>query len=153
MPCKLPLIADSTKLASALRKIESHAASCLLAYPAYSDDVSDGLHTPPSTSAYDGHGGVDHTGETQETDETNDVEPNEELRHGLGSRVHILETDLVEAGVVAKKPTKPGNKREDQHTTQQPNHCTPLSSALGGQRLQTWHAVAMVSCPRYHTIV
>ena len=47
--------------------------------------------------------------------------------------------------------SSPGNRRHwgkqrdtrgHQHTIQQTNHCTPLSSALG-RRLQTWHAVAM----------
>ena len=33
--------------------------------------------------------------------------------HGLGSRVHTLETDLVEGGVVTKKPTTPEDTTED----------------------------------------
>ena len=67
--------------------------------------------------------------------------------HGIGSRVHTLESDLVEGGVVTGKPTTLGETkgrqqaREHQRTIQQTNHCIPLSSALG-QPLQTRHAAA-----------
>ena len=67
----------------------------------------------------------------------------------LGSKVRTLEADLVEGGVVTKKPTTPEDTRTQdrghQHTIQQTNHCTPLflALALACERLQTWHAVAM----------
>jgi len=61
--------------------------------------------------------------------------------HGPGSRVRTLESDLMEGGVVTGKLSTLGetkghqHTREHQHTIQQTNHCTPLSSALG-KRLQ-----------------
>ena len=38
------------------------------------------------------------------------------LIHGLGSRVHTPETDLVEGGVATTKPTTPEDKQGDTNT-------------------------------------
>ena len=44
--------------------------------------------------------------------------------HGLGPRVHTLEADLVEGGVVTKKPTTPEDTREQGDTNTQYNRQT-----------------------------
>ena len=55
------------------------------------------------------------------------------LIYGLGSRVRtLLEADLVEGGVVTKKPTTQQHKGTPTHNTQYNRQTTPLhSSSLG----------------------
>ena len=76
--------------------------------------------------------------------------------YGLGSRVHTLETDLMEGFVVTKKPTTPKDTKGQGDTNTQHNRQTTSlrSSSLwrshtSGCRLQTWNAVAMQFCVGY----
>ena len=47
------------------------------------------------------------------------------FNHGLGLRVRTLETDLVEGGVVTKKPTTPEDTPEDTREQKGGHHPDP----------------------------
>ncbi|MAF40236.1 MAG: hypothetical protein CL859_00015, partial [Cyanobium sp. ARS6] len=84
---------DSAKLASVLREIKSHAASCLITYPSETDELSNEYTDSPTFGSYSGDangyssdGGGAHDDVTRATHDDEhdtyvDPSPSEELQH------------------------------------------------------------------------